>query len=1202
MWHLVKASLWLLSLLCWLVVSGNVLADDDNHNNDNNNNNYTFPGNLPSGCSGSNGIYTCNSLSLSNLQTITVSNPVPATITINGNLTTNNNNGINASGSTANLNLIVTGTVSLGYLTTINANIVAGAINDSGSSDNTLGGNLTTTTGNITLGYQTTVAGSITTTSGSISLGQNGSSGAITSSSGSVDTAYQAQVKGNITTNANITLTQATTVNGNISAGSGNINIGYQGQVAGNISASGSITIAQASVINGNITGSVGAVSLGYQVIVNGAILTSSGQVSIAQADVISGCVTTTSANISLGYWSAIGGACCGANCSTSCVTGYNNNVQQCPTSSIQPVASYHLDEAAWTGASGEVIDSTGNGYNGKAIGNPLANTSNTSPAISGSPGSCAYGGFSGGTSQQGANMGTIDLGLGSNSSCGYDQFWSWNCNNYNNFFNNTFYSIFGDDDDNNQQGQYDSMSVSAWVKWTINPASGNNWANIVSNNSASASDKGQFWLQHSQNNTTFEFAVATDNARSYIESKTTPVLNQWYHVVGVYDGAQLAIYVNGNLENTTNLSGNIVAYNNFRLSIGQWAYNSQNYRAFQGNVDEVQIFSNAITATQVKSLYTQTHTCPSYSSGVGSVPSGFNCVEVGATGGDLNTKLAANAFSLDVLALASNGSVNTSYVGTSNKNVTLELVNGAGSTACASRTSLSSAYNQTVAFTSANKGRKTVTIGATNYAYPDVRCRITDANQTPSVVACSSDDFVIRPQSLTVTASTLGADSTGVSATATPVNKAGSSFSLTATSDVPGYTGTPTINNSLLLAQTGATQVGALTGSFNAATASTGAATNSNFSYSDVGYFGFATDGVYDSTFAQVDIANGDCSTGFSNTLTAGQYGCSFGNSSQSNYFGRFIPDHFLATVNSNGNFAHSCSSFSYNGQTLYYANGSHPVLNVVPYNTSGVVTKNYTGTFNRLLASQFSLTTPTSDALQKGADNATLVKLSANMATPTLTDNGGGSLSLMLGNDSFTYQRESNALISAFSNSIAIPITNIKDSDGVLATNLPVSLQPAGENIRYGRVSLLNANGSELSDLAITMLTEYYNAGSFITNTADTCSVATVTITDPLTSDSLTPSNTCIWDTNHLSGSLYCPTTAPTGESYLEGNLLASGSFNLYLKAPGVTGPLNVNASVASWLQYNWTGSGNTNPSALATFGLYKGNTKQIFFKENY
>jgi MSHA biogenesis protein MshQ len=827
-------------------------------------------------------------------------------------------------------------------------------------------------------------------------------------------------------------------------------------------------------------------------------------------------------------------------------------------------VADYGLNELSWNGTAGEVNDDSGYVHDGTAsgaIGKP--NTEWASPARSGSIGTCAYGKFAGAATQQTVTVASSNLGIG---------------------------GIAG-------------LSVAAWVRWSIDPVNGNSQAVIISNNSASSANIGQFWLQHASSNEGFQFGVKTTVGQKTVDSNTRPVINQWYHVAGVYNGSTVSIYVNGAFEKSEDMTGNIVADSNYPLTIGSWSFNTANYRAFQGSIDEVKIYNGPITAAQVSDIYNETHTCPIYSNG--NTPSNFNCVEVGSTpSGNIYSKLADSAFNLDVVAVKADGTVETGYVSTTNKTVSVELVDGSGSTACASRSLLGS-LTQTASFATSSNGRKSVSFGATNYAYPNVRCRLTDANQTPSMQACSSDNFAIRPSNLSVSSSaSADADASGTSATATPAIKTNAAFSMTATSDVLGYNGTPKVDTSKLSAHSGAVQNGIVAGTFNAATAGTGIASGSNFSYSEVGYFNLAAQGIYDDNFTSVDSGNGDCTADFSNTAVGGKFGCKFGNQSPTSYFGRFIPDHLQAQLLSNGAFAHSCSSFSYNGQAINYGSSNHPMLDVYAYNAASppAITKNYNGSFARLLANQFTLTAPTTDALQKGADHNNLLKLTAAMATPSLTNNGSGNLTLVLGNDSFTYQREANALIAPFNNSIAIPVTAITDSDGVTANNLPISLQPSGEPIRYGRVNLMNANGSELADLAMGMTAEYFNGSSFVTNSTDLCSVATLTITDPLNTDSLAPANTCIWDSNNLSGSFKCTGSAPGGESYREGASLTAGSFNLYLKAPGQSGSLAVNAAVANWLQFNWQGSGVTNPSATATFGVFKGDDKVIYFREVY
>ncbi len=150
--------------------------------------------------------------------------------------------------------------------------------------------------------------------------------------------------------------------------------------------------------------------------------------------------------------------------------------------------------------------------------------------------------------------------------------------------------------------GDLDELTVMAWVRWDITPGSGNDWANIASSQSNTTRDFGQFWLQHNSDNSKFEYAVQTATGRSYIQSLTTTVQGQWYHVAGVYDGSQVKIFINGIQEAQTSRSGVIRAYDaSFRTMIAQWAYNSEIYRRFAGTLDDVAIYSKALNSTEIQ-------------------------------------------------------------------------------------------------------------------------------------------------------------------------------------------------------------------------------------------------------------------------------------------------------------------------------------------------------------------------------------------------------------------------------------------------------------------------------------------------------------------------------------------------------------------------------------------------------------------------
>ena len=103
-------------------------------------------------------------------------------------------------------------------------------------------------------------------------------------------------------------------------------------------------------------------------------------------------------------------------------------------------------------------------------------------------------------------------------------------------------------------------------------------------------------------------FKIGLESASGGVDFSTqssshTP--DQWYHVVGLYDGANLKIYVNGELEGSRAI-GQVVAYTGpAPLRIGNNLHsNHRSKGVFDGLIDEVKIFSRALTATEIKAIY----------------------------------------------------------------------------------------------------------------------------------------------------------------------------------------------------------------------------------------------------------------------------------------------------------------------------------------------------------------------------------------------------------------------------------------------------------------------------------------------------------------------------------------------------------------------------------------------------------------------
>jgi hypothetical protein len=154
-------------------------------------------------------------------------------------------------------------------------------------------------------------------------------------------------------------------------------------------------------------------------------------------------------------------------------------------------------------------------------------------------------------------------------------------------------------------------LTVEAWLKWDIDPATGDGWANVLDKDK----DNG-YQLQFSGTakagpvNNAFEFAVKTDVERRFVWSNTSVQSDKWYHVVGTYSAAEksIRIYINGVLESTMLINGTTVNPTVLPLTIGCRHKSLGVYdRYFHGSIDEVYVYGRALSQTEVSMRYVNT-------------------------------------------------------------------------------------------------------------------------------------------------------------------------------------------------------------------------------------------------------------------------------------------------------------------------------------------------------------------------------------------------------------------------------------------------------------------------------------------------------------------------------------------------------------------------------------------------------------------
>jgi hypothetical protein len=594
-----------------------------------------------------------------------------------------------------------------------------------------------------------------------------------------------------------------------------------------------------------------------------------------------------------------------------------------------------------------------------------------------------------------------------------------------------------------------------------------------------------------------------------------------------------------------------------------------------------------------------------------------------------LFTKLAGTNFNADLLALSSGGAINASYIGT----VAVDLVDSSTVACPATGSALNTAAN--ITFASGDSGRKQVVL---NYAQaaPNVRIRM---KAGASAAACSTDNFAIRPASVTM--ATTPAMASGPSAAATPVVKAGVPFTLTA-STTSGYAGTVTMDTSRLTAQTTTQDTvvasGGVVGNFTPTALVVNAlpAPTANVSYDEVGYLYLAKGAYRDTTFTAVDQPAGCSATGTCDCVTdatannnvstslvgaTGKYGCYIGSNAAA--LGRFVPDHFTVTpgtlVNRRNATCSPASSFTYAGEELQIKD-----FNLTAWNADSTPTqtKNYTGIFARL------------DGSAVGNFGVAAVDL-ADAVIPTTAKAftngaGAGQLGLVSSTGSWTNG------VGTFSANVKLnrasapdgPYESFRvgmeptdlDAVGVLAgsKNLDTSAPADGVNdkvwvgstaVRFGRLRLQNSYGSELLPLAVPAQAQYWSAanGGFVSNTADACTVLSVPTATTLTGVA-TPAG--------VPGLYFYPVLGGGKNQLADTNTLRTmnsplivGATSLSFTKPSVSGWLDIIMNVPDYLRYDWgncMGQAGTSgllddfPCARATFGVYK--SPLIYRRENY
>lgn len=325
----------------------------------------------------------------------------------------------------------------------------------------------------------------------------------------------------------------------------------------------------------------------------------------------------------------------------------------------------------------------------------------------------------------------------------------------------------------------------------------------------------------------------------------------------------------------------------------------------------------------------------------------------------------------------------------------------------------------------------------------------------------------------------------------------------------------------------------------------------------------------------------------------------------------GRFYPDHYRV-VPANTSATNGCGAFTYMGQpniaiTPYIiaeSAGSSPVT-VANYDNN---TRGYGGTSNLALpvfaaennSDGVSLSSRISATTAKWINGVYSSAVTGTFARQASTAPDGPYTSLRLGISSMA---DAGATpFDLVGVTVNTPSSAAKDMLGgtAIAIKDPSDASKYLLNARFGRLRLDDAFGPETYPLNVNFLTEYWAGNRFALNANDSC-------TQVLRSAITYPAGAISTDSNRtvaLTGGSTQGTYANLSATYVGFNAGTAG--HKFTSPNGAKGKfvVGINLATLPWLRYDWNQDGDYSdalmPNANYEFGSYRGNDRIIYWRE--
>ena len=351
----------------------------------------------------------------------------------------------------------------------------------------------------------------------------------------------------------------------------------------------------------------------------------------------------------------------------------------------------WRLDEFSWDGSAGEVKDSSGSDFNGKAYGfanGTGANTAFEDAAIVGSPGTCHYGTFDG---------------------------------------EDDYLEV----EDRDSLDNTSQLTLSAWFKAdSFSQTNGTNARGIMSKrpNFSSNISYGIFFL----NGQGGKLYIDIDTQNDRFATQKVFNTDQWYHLAVVFDGTlprneRVSVYVDGVLEGKYSESSTLIPNTDSNFYIGNLYTGTSILKVFDGAIDEVNVIPFAYSQSQVNRLMRKARPCVA----------GLDHIEIVHTGNGVSC--AAHSVNLRACA---NSDCSVLYSGNDIEFTLKKDVSGVQSNLGTYTISGSTGVLNDAQFTETNVGNFTLT-GESSIA-TDIQCSNTATGDNSCDYNVASSGFIV--------------------------------------------------------------------------------------------------------------------------------------------------------------------------------------------------------------------------------------------------------------------------------------------------------------------------------------------------------------------------------------------------------------------------------------------------------------------------